>query len=126
MLTKEQKAELQALSLEIYGTKGRGEKILKSGMPKARTKTINKTITKEDGSTETQESKETISSSNGRPTFGMVYPTYEELVADMKEAKAKLDAFKAEMAKVQAEQLKKQEEEKQLKESISDASGSSL
>lgn len=123
--SREQREQMKALSMEIFGKSSRYQKFYEQ--EELVTRTAVETVPGENGAADTnKEVNIPVLSANGTKQYRIKYRTADEVLQLLQEFKAKRDAFIEQMkAQQEAEKVKKEAEElaKKVQE---DLSGSAL
>lgn len=113
MITRAEREELKALSLEIFGVSSKWKKLLDNGITKQLTKTVVETVPGENGEPDTTREVEVpVLTESGATQSYTKYLSVEEVRDLLLDLKAKRDAFLAERkAKMEEAQAKKAQED---------------
>jgi hypothetical protein len=123
-LTKTEREELSQLSKEVFGARGRWQKLLNSGGLELVTRKITEEVPSETGESTTKETSVAVLAENGTKRFTTKYYTVESIKEYMLSLKAQRDELIA-MINTQNEELKKKAEQEKLLKDINEQSGGS-
>lgn len=128
-LTHEEKAELNALSKDVYGASSRWQKLITKGYAKLLTEEVTEYVPNpEDESKEGTERKVQmpVLRKDGAKQSVQTYHTVDSIKAEMVDRKAKLDEIRAILKKQQDDAREKQEKEQLSKQVHQDLSGTAV
>lgn len=126
-LTRAQREELKALSLEVFGSSSKYSKLLNEGHSELVTEEIDEIVPGENGAPDTvKQVKVPVKRADGALQYVIKRYTYESVKELMLELKKKKEEFEAMVKKMNEEQAAKQAQAKLEKEVQEAAGGSTL
>lgn len=126
-LNRAQREELKALSLEVFGSSSRYQKLMNNGYSELVTEEIDEIVPGVDGAEDTvKKVKIPVKREDGALQYVTKYHTAESVKEYMLDLKKKQEEFKALMEKALAEQKARQEEQKAANAVQDQAGGSAL
>lgn len=124
-MTRAEREELKALSLELFGVSSKWKSFLELGTRKVLSRTVTETVPGENGEPDTtRDVKMPILSASGAKQYVIVLPTVTELRSLLSDLKRQNDELKAKLSKLELN-LKTQKEQEALVSQVQKAGGGS-
>ena len=127
-ISKSLRNELNELSLDVFGTASRWQKLVTKGYKELRVRKVTEVVPaeKEGEESTTQEVEVPVKTDFGAYQYDIKYHTVESVREFLLEQKAKLDVVRAHAARQQADALAKREAEVKARELHQELSGSAV